>query len=214
MHRARGILNINKKKTDSVVSKAKSMDAGIGAHPAIFVSPNPPLSVIQNQVVVVDKAQILASTGAKGTAKARNVQRGILVGMLEAEVTYVQGVADSSPTPEQAAATIEAAGLTVALIAQRTKAILTVSQGPTPGSVHLDACARLLLGKYRTRKTFFNWQYTADGGLTFITLSSTPKSKTTLANLTPLHTYGFQVSITNPDGIAEAWSQVVTFLVH
>lgn len=214
MRRARAILDIDKDNTGEVLGKAKGMLGGIGGHPNLFASPNPPLSVIKDQVVVVDAAQVLASTRAKGTATARNVQRGILVGMLETEVTYVQGVADHSATPEEAAATIEAAALKVAPVAQRTKALLTVSQGPTAGSVHLDAFAKLLVGKHQAKKTFFNWQYTADGGLTYITLSSTPKSKTTLEGLTPLHTYGFRVSLTNPDGIVEAWSQVVTFLVH
>ena len=32
-------------------------------------------------------------------------------------------------------------------------------------------------------------------------------------NLTPLTRYGFRVSVTNPDGIAGAWSQVVYILV-
>src|SRR5580704_12130070 len=135
MHRARAVMKINRKKTASVQAKARAMDTGIGGSPALFTTPNPPLNTIQNQIVVVDKAEALAATRAKGAAAARNVQRGILVGMMEAETTYVQGIADTSATLDQAVATIEAAGLSVALVASHTKAILTVTQGAVPGSV-------------------------------------------------------------------------------
>ncbi len=64
------------------------------------------------------------------------------------------------------------------------------------------------------RKRFFNWQSTGDGGKTFVTLPSTPKSKTTVANLPPLTTYGFRVCVTNSDGVMGEWSQIVSFLVH
>ena len=63
------------------------------------------------------------------------------------------------------------------------------------------------------RKTFFNWQYTADGGKTFVTLPSTPRARTTVSGLTALSTYGFRVSVTNSDGVAGEWSQIVSFLV-
>jgi hypothetical protein len=153
----------------------------------------------------------VARTRAKGTAKARNVQLGILVGMLEAELTYVQGCADKRSTPDEAAATIEAAALSVARVGDHAKALLAVTQGATSGSVDLDAYAKALTGG-KQRKTFFNWQCTSDMK-TFVSLPSTPKHKTSVANLTPLTTYGFRVSVTNSDGIVGEWSQVVGFLV-
>lgn len=213
VNRARAKLKMNKRKTSSVLATAKGMCNAIEAHPAVFASPNPPIGAIRSQIVVVDDAETLVGTKVKGAAAARNVQRGILVGMMEAEVVYVQGVADKSATPDQAVSTVEAAGLSVAIVPQRTKAILAVKQGPTEGTVGLEAFAAKLAGNGK-KKTFFNWQYTADGGNTFVNLPSTPKSKTTLANLEVLRTYGFRVSVTDSNGIAGPWSQVVTFLVH
>jgi hypothetical protein len=35
-----------------------------------------------------------------------------------------------------------------------------------------------------------------------------------VANLTPLTSYGFRVSVTNNAGVAGEWSQIVYFLVH
>jgi hypothetical protein len=79
----------------------------------------------------------------------------------------------------------------------------------------VGACTRIPgCGAATARKSFVNWQCTGDGGATFTTLPSTPKSKTSVANLTPLTTYGFRVSVTGSDGVAGPWSQVISFLVH
>ena len=213
MHRARAVLKIKKKVPVSVTDKAKAMDLGIAAHPAVFTVVNPALSVVAAQTAVVDKANVVAGTHAKGAAAARNVQLAILVGMLETQTNTVQGLADQAATWEQAVSIIELAALTVARVGKRAKPILAITQGPQPGSVVLDANATALAGPGK-KKSFFNWGYTLDGGKTFIPLPSTPKARTTLANLTPLTTVGFRVSITKSNGIAGDWSQVVAFLVH
>ncbi len=213
MNRARAVMKCDRENTASVTGTAKAMTTGIGNHPSTFATPNPPLNIIENQTQVVETAETVARTRAKGTAAARNVQRSILVGLLEAGVMYVQQVADACPTIEASIATIQAAGLTVALVPRRVKPLLNVTHGPTPGSVVLDANAKQL-GAGGRRKTFFNWQYTGDGGKTFVNAPSTPKSKTSISGLTPLTSYGFRVSVTNSDGVAGEWSPLVTFIVH
>jgi hypothetical protein len=214
IHRARAVMKINRKDTAEVTDKAKANNAGLAAHPTIFVTPNPTIVVVTNQLAAVDQAQVLAGTRAKGTAAARNVQLGMLVGHLETRLLYVQGLADTSATRDQAVATIQAAGFTVALVGDHTKPVLAVFQGPTPGSVVLDANASFFTGGNQG-KSFFNWDFTADGGKTFVTLPSTPKATTSLANLTPLTTYGFRVSLTDANAITGTWSQMLpTHLVE
>jgi hypothetical protein len=212
VHRARGVMKIERRITTSVVGRANAMCVGIDANAALFPNPNPTTSAIQAQVVVVNKAEVVAATRAKGAASTRDVARNLLVGMLETEVTYIQGVADKSPTWDQAVATLQAGGLLVAAVPHRVKAILGVAQGPTPGSAVLDANATALTANLKGR-FFFNWESTVDGK-TFVTLPSTPTHKTTVSNLTPLTSYGFRVSVTNAAGIPGEWSQIVYFLVH
>jgi hypothetical protein len=212
-HRARALAKINRNSTPSVTGRANVICTGIGAHPTLFPSPNPSLGSILAQIVAVNNAEVTAATRAPGAAAARNVQRNLLVSLIEGTVVYVQGIADTCTSYDQAVSTIQAAGLVVAPVGKRIKALLALSQGPEPGSVVLDANARALTGGSQ-RKHCFNWGYSADGGKTFIGLPSTPKAKTTLDGLTPLTTYGFRVSLTTSDGIAGAWSQVVSFLVH
>ena len=132
------------------------MCTGLANNAALFAAPNPLISTIQNQVVVVNKAEVLAATRAKGSAAARNVQLRIIVGMLETELTYIQGIADTSATPDQAVATIQAAGLTAALVSGYAKPILAVTQVLRASLVTLKANATAL-GAGGHRKTFFCW---------------------------------------------------------
>ncbi len=58
------------------------MEKGLGDNAALFTAPNPPLPAFSNQITVTDKAQVAAVHGGKGMAAARNVQLGLLVGMM------------------------------------------------------------------------------------------------------------------------------------
>jgi hypothetical protein len=215
IRRARAVLKLKKKLTNPVMAKAKKMSSSIGGAAAVFATPNPTVVAVQNQIAVVDKAEVLVTTHAVGAAAARDVGLAALVGMLEAWLIYVQGVADVASTYEQAVSIIEAAGLTPAASASRVKPLLAASQAMPGGPVLLVANVGELIGKENLRKkTQINWECTADGGKTFVTLPSTPKGKTTVPALTPLTAYGFRVSFTNPDGVMQPWSQIVSFLVH
>ena len=211
MHRARGVLKIKRKQTVSVTGRANAMCTGIDGHPALFSSPPVTTSTIQAQVVVVNKYEVVAATRAKGSASARDVERNTLVGMLETDLTYLQGIADKAPTYDQAVSTLEAGGVLVAIVGVHIKGILEIKQGPT-GSVILDANVVALTAGLKG-KFSFNWESTLDGKV-FSTLPSTPNHTTTVSNLTPLTSYGFRVSVTNAAGVLQPWSQIVYFLVR
>jgi hypothetical protein len=210
--RARGILKIKRNNAPGVLSRAKLMEQGLGDHPTLFTNCNPLLPVFSNQIVLTDKAQVSANMGGKGMASARDVQIGLLLGMMDSELVTIQLVADTG-NPDAAVATLHAGGVEIAEIALHDKAILEVAQGPTPGSVALEANATALLGSNLRRKHFFCWGYTTDGK-TFIAMPSTPEARTTLTGLTSLTTVGFRVAVTTSGGVMGAWSQVVELLVH
>lgn len=211
-YRPRAVLKIDRRNTADVLRRARAMDNGMGDNAAQFTAPSPPLSVLEAQIAKVEQCQAQVEAGGRGMASARDFERSTLVGMMESERQYVQLLADSTPTWEAKVALIQASGLEVAGDTSYQKAVLTVRQGP-PGTVELDAYARLLAGK-RGPMRFFNWEYTTNGGQSFVALPPTPISKTTVANLTPLTTVGFRVCVTHSDGTTGAWSQVVMFLVQ
>lgn len=210
VHRSRAILKLNRQSTASVLAKAYAVINGMGADEKRFAAPNPPLSALKDQAAKVEVAEQLVGTRVKASAAARNVQRELLVGMLETECSYVQTLCDASP--EQAVAIIGAAGLSVAASPVRNRAILKVRRGLPSGTVELDANATALVGK-TGKKACFNWQWTTDGGQTFTSVPTTPYAKTTIADLPTLTVVGFRVSTTTFKG-TDDWSQIVTTLVH
>jgi hypothetical protein len=210
--RARGVLKVKRSDAPGRLDRAKLMKKGIEDNAALFTTPNPALAVFSNQIVVTDEAQVAAGKGGKGVAAARDVQLGLLAGMMDSELVYIQSVADSG-NPDEAISTLHAGGVEVAAFGQHAKAILAVTQGPTSGSVSLEANASALLGGNLWRKHFLSWEYTTDGK-TFIAMPSTPEARTTLTGLTPLTTVGFRVAITVTKSPMGPWSQVVNFLVH
>jgi hypothetical protein len=194
------------------MSRAKLMAKGFADNASLLPNPNPALTVFNNQIVVTDTAQVAVAHGGKGIAAARDVQLGILFGMMMSELGYLQSLADNA-TPEEAVSILHWGGVEIAGVPLHEKAILTVSQGVTPGSVNLEANAKALLGDFLRRKHFFNWAYTFDGK-TFVGLPSTGEARTTATGLTPLTLVGFRVCVTKAKGVMDPWSQVVDFLVH
>jgi len=209
--RARGVLKVKRRNAPGVLKRSKLMEKGLGDNVALF-TPSPPLPIFSNQIVVTDKAQVAVGKGGKGVAAARDVQLGLLVGMMDSELVIIQAAADAG-TAEQAVATLLAGGVAVATFGQHDKPVLAVTHGLTPGAVALEANAATLLGGNHQRKHCFNWEYTTDGK-TFLAMPSTPEARTMLTALTPLTTVGFRVAITVSKKPIGPWSQIVNFLVH
>jgi hypothetical protein len=190
------------------------MEKGLEDHAGTFFpSPNPTLQVFSGQIVITDKAQVAAAQGGKGMAAARDVQLGLLAGMMDSELVYIQSIADAA-NPDESVAILHAGGVEVAGVAVRTKAVLTVTQAQPSGPVVLEANARVLLGDDLRRKHFFSWEYTTNGGQTFVAMPSTPDASTTMTGLAPLTTVGFRVAVTTTKSGMGPWSQVVTIFVR
>jgi hypothetical protein len=210
--RARGILKIKKNNTVSVVGRANVMCDGVDDNPTVFPSPSVPTATVRNQVAVVNKCESQAKTRAVGTASARTVQRNLLVGMLETQLTYIQGCADKASTYDQAVSVLQSGGVALAGVGLHQKEVIEIKQGPKPGSVVLDANVAMLTAGLKG-KFSFNWQSTVDGKV-YTTLPSTPNHLTTVANLPTLTSVGFRVSVTDAKGVVGQWSQTMFFLVH
>jgi hypothetical protein len=207
---ARATLGVKAKNTNSVQGRTKAVVAGIAANPSLSsLASNS--TALQTQSGVLDKAETVAGSRAKGTAAARNVQRKLQVGMLKTLLPLVQAIADQSGTLEGAVATIQAAGFVVALVAKRNKPILAAKQSQPGSPVVLEANATAL--GVSGKSCFFSWQSTVDGK-TWVSLPSTTLATTSVANLTALTTYGFRVAVTTSSGVMGEWSQIVNFLVH
>src|SRR5262249_46263481 len=138
IRRPRAILKVDRRITTQVVGLAKRMAKAFADRSDLFPSPAPPLVVFEAQIKRVDELEVLVGTG--GLASGRDIQRDILMGMMDSERLYVQSLADAAG-PDEGVALIKTAGLTVAGVTSYSKPVLTVRRGPLPGTVELDACA-------------------------------------------------------------------------
>lgn len=210
--RAKGVLKVKRRDALGAIKRSKRMAKGFADNAALFSKPNPPLPVFKDQITETDKAQVAVSNGGKGAAAARDVQLGLLMGMMSSELLYIQSLADAA-TPDEAVSILLAGGVEVAEVSKHDKAILAVKQGPKTGSAVLEANARVLLGDGAKRKHFFCWEYTTDG-TTFLALPSTPEARTAVSGLTPMTKVGFRVAGAKSKGVVGEWSPVVELLVQ
>jgi hypothetical protein len=211
--RSRGVLKVDRDDATAALSRAKLMKKGLEDHAVLFSSPIPSLPVFSDQIATTDLAHVLVGQRGKGMAAARDVQLGLLMGMMASELVYIQSVADTG-NPDEAVSTLLAGGVVVAAFTGHEKAILAVTRGATSGEVVLTANAGALLGGKRHRKHFFSWGYTTDGGQTFLAMPPTAEATTKLSGLTLHTTVGFRVAVTQTKGTTSAWSPVVSFLIQ
>jgi hypothetical protein len=157
--------------------------------------------------------QAAMGTKAKGSATLRNTKRDAVWTAMVILRAYVQGLADVMDAAS-AASLIEAAGLLVGAVGGHQKALLTATLTTTPGDVHLDANASLLVGKANaSRKVTFNWQWSGNNGQSWNDARATPYANTDVVGLALMSTYSFRVSVTIGKATG-AWSQPVSLLVH
>jgi hypothetical protein len=160
MPRPRAALGVKRRNVPGVLFRAKAMHGGITANAVMFVAPPIDMPGFRALIDALAEAQQDArGTKATGSAKLRDTKRNDVWTAMESLRTYVQGLCDEL-SADDAGALIEAAGLVVAAsTAAPAKALLTATLTATPGLVHLDANASLLVGRENAyKRPVFNWQ--------------------------------------------------------
>src|SRR5215217_5438255 len=164
VHRWRAVLNLQQKSFPHLLERAKAIYNGLSGNPTLFVTANPLFAKLQSRIQAFDKAQQTAGTRAKGSAAARDLKAAELVTCLETARAYVQEFADASP--EQGVTLIEAAAMTVFQRRAYNKPLLQAKQSLPSGAVQVIANVGALTATM-SRKVFFNWQSSGDGGKTW-----------------------------------------------
>lgn len=176
------------------------------AHAVELPNPPVPLPTLKAQIGDLEAAQLLVATRVPNNTASRTAACNTLRSTLELYRAYLQNVADSSADP---ATVIENGGMKVAKPKPSWKPLLDARMDAY-GAVVLRANAGLLHKGESSR--FFNWQYTLDGGATWITVPPTTHAQTSITGLPSMTTCGFRVSVTAGGGQSE-WSQPVSLLV-
>ena len=171
---------------------------------AAFPTPAPPLATVTAAINAFQTAEAAALARAKGAAATRNVKRTALIQLLEQLKVYVQTVADA--IPEDGSSIILSAGMAVRKTPVHTPRVFAAKPGAVTGSVKLIAAAA-------ARRASYNWQYSSDGGKTWISLPATLQAKTTMSGLTAGTTVQFRYQALIKTGESN-WSQAVQLLVQ
>jgi hypothetical protein len=148
-------------------------------------------------------AEAGALNRAKGAVATRNAKRAVLVALLQQLRTYVQNVADASP--DQAAAIIQGSGLAVRKTPVHKARTFAAGQGDLSGQAKLTAPSA-------GNRSAYDWEYSVDGGKTWVTAPSTLQAKTVIGGLAAGTTVQFRYRPVTKTGEGD-WSQPVTLLV-
>jgi hypothetical protein len=137
-----------------------------------------------------------------GTRADRDEKKKIVVADMQSIHAYVQQLASASPA--QAAAIADDASMKLRTTTAHTKPLLAVKQ-TVSGSVKVIA-------KATAGARSNEWQYSVDGGKTWIDVPPTTTAHTTIQNLTPGTNVSYRQRVLTKAGLQD-WSQPVSALV-
>ena len=171
---------------------------------ASFPMPTPSIAALTAALNDLHSAETQTLSRAKGAATVRDDKRTVLVSELQQLRGYVQGIADA--TPENGAAIIESAGLAVRKIPTHPKRAFAAKPGPLAGTATVTA-------ENAGPRSSYEWQYSVDGGKTWVSAPATTQGKTTIAGLPSGTTVQFRYLAVTPKGGQGDWSSAVALLV-
>ena len=171
---------------------------------ASFPNPTPPLATVTTAINALQTAETAALARAKGAVATRNEKRAALVALLEMLRAYIQSTADA--TVENGASIIQSAGIAVRKPTVRKPRVFAAEQGDNSGSVKLVAPAA-------ARRASYDWEYSVDGGKTWVATPATTKGRTTVTGLPPGTSVQFRYLSVTPKGGQSDWSQPTSLIV-
>ncbi len=171
---------------------------------AYFPSPVPLLATITAAIADLQAAEAAALSRIKGAVSVRNEKRKALVMLLQQLRGYIQSIADADEA--NGPAIIESAGVALRKKATRPARVFAAKPGRTSG-------VATVLASSAGPRASYEWQYSADGGKTWVTAPATLQSKTSIAGLAPGATVQFKYRPVTRLGEGD-WSQPVSLLIQ
>jgi hypothetical protein len=168
-----------------------------------FPVPRPSLAVVRKAIDALDAAQTYRLTRTKGSAEVRDAKRVALLLLLEQLKTYVQRIANANA--EHAVSIIESAGMYVKNVRGPAPRVFTVKQGRVSGEVDVGV-------PKAGERAGYEFQYSLDGGKTWLGVPFTTKTTVTIPGLKPGSTVHVRYR-TVVKGVTGEWSQAISIIV-
>ncbi len=149
-------------------------------------------------------AENAAKMRTKGAVQTRDAKLGVVLADLKQLVAYVETVANADPS--NAAAIAMSAGMVIKKQPVTTKNDLDFRKSAVSGSV-------VVMARVGSRqKEAHEWEYSVDGGKTWLTLPTTTQAKTTITGLTSGTSVQVRHRAVSNTGIT-AWSDAASSMV-
>jgi hypothetical protein len=188
--------------TPALITYGKSVVKAMSGNPS-FPNPTPTLAEVSAGVDDLQAAETATRTRVQGAASARDDKRAALVRLLRELQGYIQKVANASP--ENGATIIQSAGVSVRKTATRRARAFIAKPGAVSGTAKIVAVNA-------ARRASYEWQYSTDGGKSWLTAPVTLRASTTIAGLAPGATVLFKYRAVTTAGEGD-WSQPVSLLI-
>jgi hypothetical protein len=190
------------KTVPALVTFVQSVVTAMTGNPS-FPSPVPTLAVVAAALAALHAAESAALARTKGAVADRDDKQAALVTLLKQLLAYVQSVADANV--ETGATVIQSAGVAVKKTPVQKPRVFVAEQGAISGSAKLVAASA-------GRRASYEWQYSLDGGKTWVIAPASLQAKTTVVGLTPGATVEFRYRPVIKTGEGN-WSQTVQLIV-
>jgi hypothetical protein len=186
-------------QVELLVTYAENVVTRMTGNPA-FTTPVPSLALVTAATGALHLAQTAVQARTKGTVAIRDEKRTALITLLKQLRGYVQSTADA--TPDNAVSIIESSGLAVRKTAVRKPRVFEALPGAVSGSAKLVAPSA-------GQRASYEWEYSTDGGKTWVTMPPTLQAKTSVTGLTPGSSVQFRYRAVLKAGAGD-WSLPIT----
>ena len=197
------VLGLNKKAgIPAYIIRATAIVSAMEANPKLFPSPIPSFAQVKADLIALTDAET-AYKNHLGTKPVRDDKHAVVVADMNQLHAYAQQLANASPSQAQTIA--DAASMTLHKPpTPHHKSDLSVKQ-TVSGVVHVVA-------KATKGAKANNWQYSTDGGKTWIDLPETTRAQATVQNLTSGATVSFRQRALTKAGLTD-WCPPVSHVV-
>jgi hypothetical protein len=189
-------------KVADLITYATRIVSAMTGNP-LFPTPTPPLPGVTAAIDDLQIAETVALARTKGAATTRNEKRAALVIMLRQLRGYVQTISDA--TPENGPSIIQSAAMAVRKTPTKPAQAFAAKQGAVSGSARVTA---VVAG----RRASYEWQYSLDGGKTWVATAGTLKASTTVTGLPVGTAAQFRSRAITKAGESD-WSQAVVLVM-
>jgi hypothetical protein len=190
------------KPVPKLITYATGIVTAMTSNPS-FPTPVPALATVTAAIAALQAAETTALARTKGAVLTRNEKATALVALLQQLKSYIQTQADANL--ENGASIIGSAGVAVKKTVVRSPRAF----GAKPGAVSGTAKLVTVLAGHRAS---YEWEYSTDGGKTWVTAPVTLQAKTTIAGLTAGTTVQFRSRPVTKTGEGN-WTQPVSLVV-